>query len=90
MTDQDHSWVTIANYRAGYEADIAIAVLDAAGIPAVRRGNDIVGLFGPGFEGPTARGVDVLVPASAADDAREVLSARDDDAVDETDEPDWH
>ena len=68
-------WVTIANFRAGYEADIAIAVLDAAGIPAVPPGNDIVGLFGPGFEGPTARGVDVLVPANAADEARELLDA---------------
>ena len=79
-------WVTIANFRAGYEADIAIAVLDAAGIPAVRRGNDIVGLFGPGFEGPRARGVDVLVPASAADEARELLDAgyvaEDDDTGD--------
>ena len=79
-------WVTIANFRAGYEADIAIAVLDAAGIPAVRRGNDIVGLFGPGFEGPTARGVDVLVPAATADEARELLDAgyvaEDDDTGD--------
>ena len=73
----ERGWVTIANYRAGYEADLAIALLDAAGIPAVRRGNDIVGLFGPGFEGPTARGVDVLVPAEAAADAREVLTASD-------------
>jgi hypothetical protein len=70
-----NGWVMLANYSAGYEADIAIAVLDAAGIPAVRRGNDIVGLFGPGFEGPTSRGVDVLVPAEAAAEAREVLSA---------------
>lgn len=81
-------WVTIANFRAGYEADIAIAVLDAAGIPAVRRGNDIVGLFGPGFEGPTARGVDVLVPAGAADEARELLDAgyvADDEDTGDTD-----
>jgi len=68
-------WVAIANYRAGYEADLAIAILEASGIPALRRGNDIVGLFGPGFEGPTSRGVDVLVPAEAVDDARDVLSA---------------
>jgi hypothetical protein len=83
-----NGWVTLANYRAGYEADIAIAVLDAAGIPAVRRGNDIVGLFGPGFEGPTARGVDVLVPAEAAAAAHEVLSAGyvdDDEIVGDTD-----
>lgn len=77
MGEHDDGWVRIANFSAGYEADIAIAVLDAAGIPAMRRGNDIVGLFGPGFEGPTARGVDVLVPAAAAADAREILSASD-------------
>jgi len=83
-----NGWVTLANYRAGYEADIAIAVLDAAGIPAVRRGNDIVGLFGPGFEGPTARGVDVLVPAESAAEAHEVLSAGyvdDDEIIGDTD-----
>ena len=79
MTEHERAWVTIANYRAGYEADLAIAVLEASGIPAVRRGNDIVGLFGPGFEGPTSRGVNVLVPAEAADDAREVLGASDED-----------
>lgn len=78
MTRPDDAWVKIANYRAGYEADLAIAVLDASGIPAMRRGNDIVGLFGPGFEGPTSRGVDVFVPAAAVADAREVLRADDD------------
>lgn len=87
MSQHDDAWVKIANYSAGYEADLAIAVLDAAGIPAMRRGNDIVGLFGPGFEGPTARGVDVFVPAAAVDDAREVLSASYDES-DERDAPD--
>jgi hypothetical protein len=82
-SERDDVWVKIANYGAGYEADLAIAVLDAAGIPAMRRGNDIVGLFGPGFEGPTARGIDVFVPAAAVDDARAVLSERHDDADDE-------
>jgi len=75
MSEHSSDWVVIANYRAGYEADLAIAILEASGIPALRRGNDIVGLFGPSFEGPTSRGVDVLVPVEAADDAREVLSA---------------
>lgn len=89
MTDQGLGWITIANYRAGYEADLALALLDAAGIPAVRRGNDIVGLFGPSFEGPTARGVDVLVPAEAVDDAREVLAASDEGETDQSDETDW-
>ena len=85
MIDRERGWVTIANYRAGYEADLAIALLEASGIPAVRRGNDIVGLFGPSFEGPTSRGVDVLVPAEAVTDAREVLAAGDEDAGPEFD-----
>jgi len=87
MTGHDDAWVKIANYRAGYEADLAIAVLDAAGIPAMRRGNDIVGLFGPGFEGPTARGVDVFVPAAAIEDARELLSATGEDDLQLDDDP---
>lgn len=74
MTERFGGWVAIARYAAGYEADLAIARLDAAGITAVRRGNDTVGLFGPGFEGPTARGIDVLVPGAVAADARAVLA----------------
>ena len=74
MSDRERGWVAVARYAAGYEADIAIARLDAAGIVAVRQGNDMVGLFGPGFEGATARGVDVLVPGENAEEAREILS----------------
>jgi hypothetical protein len=36
-----------------------------------------VGIFGPGFQGVTAKGVDVLVPAAAVDDARSVLELDD-------------
>lgn len=71
--ESDVEWISIATFSAGYEADIAIARLDAAGIDAVRRGNDTVGLFGPGFEGHSARGVDVLVPSTVAAEARDVL-----------------
>lgn len=77
MSDRERGWVSVATFAAGYEADIAIARLDAAGIVAVRQGNDTVGLFGPGFEGPTARGVDVLVPRENAAEAREILSESD-------------
>ena len=76
MAKQEREWVAIATYGAGYEADLAIARLDTAGIDAVRRGNDTVGLFGPGFEGRTARGVDVLVPSDVVADAQEVLAPR--------------
>ncbi len=75
MAESDRSWVAVASFGAGYEADIAIARLDAAGIRAVRRGNDLVGLFGPSFEGRSARGVDVLVRSDAVTVAREVLDS---------------
>ena len=67
------TWVTVATYGASFEADLAVARLEAAGILAVARGNDITGIFGPGFGGATARGVAVLVPSDAADAAREIL-----------------
>ena len=81
MTESDRRWVVIASFGAGYEADIAIARLEAAGITAVRRGNDLVGLFGPSFEGRSARGIEVLVPSDAVNEARAVL---DEDAGDRT------
>lgn len=67
-------WVQVATYAAGFEADLAVARLESAGILAVSRGNDIIGIFGPGFGGSTARGVTVLVPSDAADAARELLA----------------
>ena len=44
----------------------------------MRRGNDLVGLFGPSFEGRSARGMEVLVPSDLVAEAREVL---DEDAT---------
>lgn len=77
MTKKAEGWVSVAMYGAGYEADIAMARLASAGITAVRRGNDTVGIFGPSFEGRTARGVSVLVPSDVAVAARDVLRAAD-------------
>jgi hypothetical protein len=68
------SWTKLINCASGLEADILVERLHAAGIEATVRGNDIVGIFGPGFQGTTARGVDVLVPASAVDAATEFLA----------------
>ena len=67
-------WVAVTTVASGFEADVAVAVLGAAGIPARAAGNDLTGIFGPNFQGPTARGVDVLVPEDAADEARTVLA----------------
>lgn len=67
-------WVRLANLGSGLEADILRERLRAAGIHAETRGNDIVGIFGPGFQGTTARGVDVLVLLEDLSAAREVLA----------------
>jgi hypothetical protein len=67
-------WEVVATFASGYEADLAIAVLDAADIMAVRDSDDTAGIFGPGFQGATSRGVSVLVPSDALEDARAVLS----------------
>lgn len=77
MSTPERSWVTAATFAAGYEADIAVARLQAAGLTAVRRDNDTVGIFGPGFQGATARGVAVLVPSDEVVAAREILEEVD-------------
>jgi hypothetical protein len=71
------AWTKVANFGSGLEADLAVEQLRGQGIPAQARGNDIVGIFGPGFQGVTARGVDVFVPSSAVQDARDLLGLDD-------------
>jgi hypothetical protein len=70
-------WSVLATYASGFEADLAMAQLETAGIPAIRDNNDTVGIFGPGFQGATARGVTVRVPAAALEDARAVVTLVD-------------
>lgn len=72
-------WALVANYGSGFEADLAVEQLRGQGIPAQARGNDIVGIFGPGFQGTTAKGVDVLVPDSALKKARMVLGLEEEE-----------
>jgi hypothetical protein len=68
-------WEVVATFASGYEADLAIALLEAADIVALRDSNtDTAGIFGPGFQGATSRGINVLVPSDALEDARAVLS----------------
>jgi len=73
----DNEWRVLATYASGFEADLVMARLEAAEIPAARDNNDTVGIFGPGFQGPTSRGVTVRVPADALDEARAILSPED-------------
>jgi hypothetical protein len=76
-------WVPCRRYGSELEAHIAVAVLDAAGIPARIHGNDTAGLFGAGFQGTSALGVTLLVPRAALAAATSILArprALDDDA----------
>ncbi|MDQ8160744.1 MAG: DUF2007 domain-containing protein [Gemmatimonadota bacterium] len=68
-----NAWHVLTTVPSGLEADMIIARLEVAEIPAMRDNNDTVGIFGPGFQGATARGVSVLVPEGYAADARDVL-----------------
>jgi hypothetical protein len=71
------AWTKLANFGSGLEADLAVEQLRGQNIPAQTRGNDIVGIFGPGFQGATARGVDVLVPSDFLAKARAILGLDD-------------
>lgn len=64
----------LTNFATALEADMFVEQLKSAGIVALSRGVDITGIFGPGFQGATARGVDVLVPLDRLAEARELLA----------------
>jgi hypothetical protein len=65
-------WKLVAEFGATYEAVFAVARLEAAGIPVLRKGPE-TGIFGPGFGGFTPGGVQILVPADRLEDARAIL-----------------
>ncbi len=67
-------WVKCSDFGSELEASIAVAVLDTAGIPAIIRSNDSVGLFGSAFQGYSAMGVSLMVPSAALAAARTVLA----------------
>ena len=66
-------WPAVTTFASGLEADIAVARLEAAGIRAVLDRNDSVGIVGFGFQGATAQGVTVRVPAEMLTAARALL-----------------
>jgi hypothetical protein len=66
-------WVKLTNLGSVLEADIMVERLRGAGLRARSNGGD-VGMFGSGFQGPSVRGVDVLVLGTDLSAAREILS----------------
>jgi hypothetical protein len=77
MTAHERNWVPVTAYEHGYEADIAIARLNADGIVAVKRGDGFVGVICPGYDKRTTYGVQVLVPSDVLAQARRVLTLDD-------------
>ncbi|MDH5759424.1 MAG: DUF2007 domain-containing protein [Gemmatimonadota bacterium] len=71
--DERVHWERIAGFSAAYQADLARQQLEAAEIPVVVR-DDQTGIFGPGFSGANALGMDVLVPSDLVEEALEVLA----------------
>jgi hypothetical protein len=66
-------WVEVGTFGAVYEAEIAVAALESAGIPAHVGAGEHAGIFGAGWQGFTARGVGVMVPSDRVEEARELL-----------------
>ena len=67
------TWELLKEYYAGYEADLAISFLESAEIPVLRKGPE-TGIFGPGFAGSSPLGIQIYVPASRIEEARDMVS----------------
>ena len=66
-------WERVTTYGTLYEAEIAAGRLKDVGIPVRIDQRGAVGLFGPGHEGRTIRGVALLVPTDRLSEARFAL-----------------
>ncbi len=73
MTQAKPKWATVATYGATFEAEMAAGRLESVGIPSRIDQRGAVGLFGPGHQGRTVRGVALMVPANKLDDAKAAL-----------------
>lgn len=69
------SWVRVASFASGMEAELAIARLRQGGVYAVSRGH-LTGVFGYASMGASPWGVDVLVPGDLMEEAAGLLEAR--------------
>jgi hypothetical protein len=72
MDSESGGWEAVITYTTTFEADIARAALEQAGIPVMVKGAD-VGMFGGAFSGPTAHGVTLYVPVHRLEDASDIV-----------------
>lgn len=62
--------VVVKSYSSRIEAELAVAILSAQGIPSMLVGDDAFGMYGPLT---AARGVDLVVRTEDAEAAADVL-----------------
>lgn len=74
MTSTSSDWIKLASFSTAFEADLAVAALESARIPAFVVGHQKAGIFGAGFQGPVIGGVEVRVPAALLDPAWEIIA----------------
>lgn len=72
--------VTVATYDHTFQADLAVALLNDAGIPARQRGTFVHGLSS--IFSSKSGGISVEVPEDRGDEARELLAAAEQDQGD--------
>jgi len=64
----------LATYASVFDADVAMAQLETAKIPAMRDSNDPLAFFGAAYPGPSISGTTVLVPTAALEAARAAVT----------------
>lgn len=70
-------WVKAQEFATRFEAEVALARLQSADIPAMMKSHES-GFFGPGFQGVVPSGVELLVPRKHLLDAQDLLGADSD------------
>src|SRR5512132_1999947 len=68
------SWFPVRSLFSGFEADLAMAEFEPAGISSVRNSNDAVGIVGYGFQAATSQGATASVQSDMIDQARGAIS----------------
>ncbi len=66
-------WVVVGEYSSLLESSLGTGALESNDIPFLVKGPP-AGIFGPGFSGPTAAGVQILVPDDRATEAQTILT----------------
>ena len=75
MMNTPSDWTKLASFSTGLEADLAVAALESAGIPALVLDHQRSGIFGVGFQGKVIGGLELRVPTDKLDEAWEIVAS---------------